>query len=268
MSKPFFKYNLGEGPLIVTAIHNGNYIREELMPYLAIDEKSRLYEEDPYTGFFTDIAETSLLGMHSRFEIDLNRDKNGAIYKRPEQAWGLKVWKKLPPPDLLKKSYQYYDDFYKQAEAIINNKIVKYGFAIIYDIHSYNYKRDGIEAPIIDNPDINIGTNKLERKFWGSVVDGLIDNLITFKCKGKLLDVRENIKFKGGHFSSWINSNFDNKACALAIEFKKIFMDEHTNEVDTKVLSELKKALEETIPDVVNNGAKLFGAQVTGTMRL
>jgi N-formylglutamate deformylase len=267
MSKPFFKYNIGDGPLIVTAIHNGNYVREELIPYLAVDEKTRLYEEDPYTGFFSDIAETSLLGMHSRFEIDLNRDREGAIYKQPEQAWGLNVWKNLPPPELLQKSYQNYDDFYRQTEAIINQKINKYGFALVYDIHSYNYRRNGAEAPSSENPVINVGTRNLDRQFWAPVVDEFLDNLGSFELNGAPLDVRENVKFKGGHFMSWINSNFENKACALAIEIKKIFMDEHTNEVDTAALSELKKALEETIPEAINQAAKLFGAKITGTLR-
>jgi N-formylglutamate deformylase len=268
MSRPFFKYNPGDGPLIVTAIHNGNYVWDELLPYFAIDEETRRYEEDPFTGFFADLAETNLVGMHSRFEIDLNRERHRAIYMLPEQAWGLDVWKKPPPRELLEKSLQCYDDFYRQAEAMINHKINKYGFAIVYDIHSYNYRRNGFEAPASENPVINVGTNGLDRQFWASVVDEFIDILQSFEMMGNKLDVRENIKFKGGHFATWINTSFDNKACALAIEIKKIFMDEHTNDVYTDILSDLKKALEETIPEVIKKAAGLFGKRITGTLRI
>lgn len=254
---------IGNGPLIVAAIHNGNYIREELRPFLALTDQERLYEEDPFTGFFADIAETSIIGLHSRFEIDLNRTKNKAIYFEPEQAWGLTVWEKIPPQKLLRQSYRYYDDFYRQTEALINNKIMKYGFAIIYDIHSYNHKRNGEIAPASANPDINIGTNGL-RKIWEPVVGQFIEHLQTCELNGKPLDVRKNIRFKGGHFTAWINKNFDNKACSLAIEVKKIFMDEHTNELDPLALSTLKRSIEGTAPKLIKMATALFGAKITG----
>jgi hypothetical protein len=60
------------------------------------------------------------------------------------------------------------------------------------------------------------------------------------------LDVRENVRFLGGNFCRWIHRTFPTKACALAVEFKKFFMDEWTGEVDRRQLQELRSALEST----------------------
>ncbi len=258
MSKPFFKMNIGNDPLMITAIHDGHFVPDELMPYMALNEQIRLYEEDPYTGFLTDISDSNAIGMYSRFVIDLNRKKQEAIYMHPDQAWGLHVWKEIPPSEILQKSYGFYNDFYKQMETIIHKKILNYGYAIIYDIHSYNYKRGGKEANKLENPDINVGTTGMDRVFWDPVISSFIDEMNGSELYGKRLDVRENIKFKGGHFPTWINKNFNNKACAIAIEVKKIFMDEITGEVDTTALSEIKKALNSTMVPVLNASSQLF----------
>lgn len=262
MERPFFKMNSGEGPVIVAAIHNGHYVRKELIPFMALSEKERTYEEDPYTGFLADIAPTRLVAMHSRFEIDLNREKSEAIYKSPEQAWGLKVWETEPTVELISKSLQAYEEFYAQMESLISNKIWKYGYAIVYDLHSYNHCREGKPAPQRVNPDVNIGYNGLDRSIWATVIDGFAASMKKWPIDGLRLDVRENIKFRGGHFSTWINRNFDNKACALAIELKKIFMDELTGEVNERMLSDIKKALAFTITDVVKQADLLFGKAV------
>jgi len=262
MDKPFFKMTSGDGPAIVAAIHNGHYIRADLLPYMALHENERIYEEDPYTGFLADIAETRLVAMHSRFEIDLNRPKEEAIYKTPAQAWGLKVWKETPPGESTDKSFQAYEEFYAQMESLIANKIWKYGYAIVFDLHSYNHRRDGKPAPQKLNPDVNIGYNGLDRERWAPVIDGFSEALRRSLVGGRKLDVRENVKFRGGHFSTWINKSFNNKACALAIELKKIFMDEWTGDANEQILSDIKKALASAIRETVARADILFGKTV------
>ena len=56
---------------------------------------------------------------------------------------------------------------------------------------------------------------------------------------------------KGGNFPKWIHDNFPSTGCALAIEVKKFFMDEWTGEVNDKRLKLLKRALESTVPGVL-----------------
>lgn len=67
-----------------------------------------------------------------------------------------------------------------------------------------------------------------------------------------MLDVRENVKFFGGHFAKWIYQNFPKKVCVLSIEFKKFFMDEWTGKVDEVQSAAIKSALAATIPGVLS----------------
>ena len=46
------------------------------------------------------------------------------------------------------------------------------------------------------------------------------------------LDVRVNVRFRGGYLCHSVVEHYRDTACALAIEFKKVFMDEWTGESD------------------------------------
>ena len=63
---------------------------------------------------------------------------------------------------------------------------------------------------------------------------------------------RLQIRFQGGHLADWIHHTFPHTGCALAIEFKKVFMDEWTGEVDDAELEALGDALAATIPGLLD----------------
>ncbi|MGV3484460.1 MAG: N-formylglutamate amidohydrolase, partial [Planctomycetaceae bacterium] len=98
--------------------------------------------------------------------------------------------------------------------------------------------------------EVNIGTGTMDRRFWSPVVDRFIEDLADFDFNGRALDVRENVKFRGGHFGSWIHRTFAQQVCALSIEFKKTFMDEWTGDVDMSLVAKLTAALRSTVPGV------------------
>jgi hypothetical protein len=117
------------------------------------------------------------------------------------------------------------------------------------DVHSYNHQRAGPTGPAADpegNPEVNIGTGSLDRQRWGLLVDRFIGDLRAYDYSGRHLDVRENVRFFGGHFPRWIHRTFPNSVCALAVEFKKFFMDEWTGEVDRTQLAGLASGLKST----------------------
>ena len=91
MTEPIWRLQIGHGPLVATAIHDGHELREELLEYVSLDEAGRLREEDPFTGHWTNFARRGSSGC-AGFETDLNRLRDKAVYRTPEDAWGLKVW--------------------------------------------------------------------------------------------------------------------------------------------------------------------------------
>lgn len=249
MKNDFFSLTGGEGPLVATAIHDGHSIRPLLNAYINLSAKQRLREEDPYTGALAAQISDHIIGNYSRFEADLNRARNKAIYLKPEDAWGLHVWRESLPKDEVLESLEKYDQFYASVEAYFQKIIDKWGFLVVYDLHSYNHRRGGPQATPADpeaNPEINLGLGNINLQRWRPLIDTFTQSFQSSFPHGSQPDIRENVKFKGGHFMHWIHERFGNKACAIAIEFKKVFMDEWTNEVDQRQLTALGTALRAT----------------------
>ena len=244
----------GESPLVATAIHTGHEIRKEIAEHLVLSESDRLREEDPFTSGLTTVAQNRLTLLRSRFEIDLNRPREKAFYRVPEDAWGLHLWKEQPPRELIERSLKEYDRFYKEVKRFFVDLENRFGHFVVFDIHSYNHFRDGPDQPSADpelNPEVNVGTGTMDRDRWASLVDRFMADLRTFDFSGRHLDVRENIKFKGGHFSRWIHETFPETGCAMAIEFKKFFMNEWTGELYHEQFDAIKDALKSTVPGVL-----------------
>lgn len=250
----------GEGPLVAVAIHNGHQLRNEVAESMELKEDSRLQEEDPFTGEWASIGDSQIIGLHSRFEVDLNRPREKAVYVKPEDSWGLKVWKTEPSSDLVGRSLAEYDAFYSEAHRIFSELEKKYGRFVVFDLHTYNHRRLGPESPFDDpeiNPEVNIGTGTMDRELWAPIVDRFINDLREYNYNSRRLDVRENVKFQGGQFSRWIHQTFPNSACSLSIEFKKFFMDEWTGKPDRLQLEEIHLALQSTVKGVQEELKKL-----------
>ncbi len=241
----------GEEPIVATAIHDGHELREEVAALTALSDAERLREEDPYTGHWASVAVNRLIPHRSRFEVDLNRPREKAVYATPPDAWGLELWKEPPAPELLERSLEQYDAFYAEAARVLNRLIERFGGVVLLDLHSYNHRRDGPEGPEADpseNPQVNVGTGTLDRERWGGLVDRFIGDLGAFDFSPRRLDVRENVKFRGGNFPRWINATFRGRACAIAIEFKKFFMDEWTGKIEAESYEQILPALRSTLP--------------------
>ena len=250
---PPFEITSGPGPLVAAAVHDGHAVHPETLPHVALADDERLREEDPFTGGLTAVAPTQIVGRRSRFEVDLNRPRDRAVYRTPDDAWGLDVWRNGAPEHAVARGLETYDAFYRAVQALLADKIDEHGSVVVYDVHSYNHRRqgpDGPEADPAENPEVNVGTGTLDRERWGDLVDGFMADLRDGAARAGLadLDVRENVKFKGGEFSKWVHRTFGSNACVIAVEFKKTFMDEWTGEPDRTHLDQLRRALAATVP--------------------
>ncbi|MEE8589350.1 MAG: N-formylglutamate amidohydrolase [Sulfurimonadaceae bacterium] len=251
----------GNIPIIATAIHNGHKIRRELEKLFAIDEHERLREEDPYTAIWTTVVPNRTIVLTSRFEVDLNRPREHAVYLKPEEAWGLEVWEKKPSKAMIERSLAEYDAFYDDVFQLFSHIQKRFGYFVVFDLHTYNYRREGPEGGEADprfNPDVNLGTGTIEdHKHWEPLIDRFRYDIQQFDFLGRTLDIRENIKFKGGYFAFWIHQTFGKNACVLSVEFKKFFMDEWSGMADHKKVELIRKVLESTVPGILEELKKV-----------
>jgi N-formylglutamate deformylase len=253
MTLPLWTIIAGEGPIVAVGLHDGHETRDEVREQFAISKANRLREEDPFTGLWTDIAPTKIIAHRSRFEVDLNRSAEKAVYQTPDDAWGLTVWKEALSNEMLERSRAIRIEFYAVVERLLESKIAQHGKLVIYEIHSYNHHRLGPTAEFDDpqlNPQVNLGTGYVDRERWGPVLDRFMRDIADYDFPDGKLDVRENVKFRGGYFAEWIGERFPDTICNLCIEFKKFFMDEWTGMPDHATIAAIKSALESTLPGV------------------
>ncbi len=240
--------------MVATAIHAGHGLRPSIASRTALDDASRLREEDPFTDRLTAVGGSTVVVHCSRFEVDLNRPREASVYLTPGDAWGLDLWREPVSEEDVARSRQLYDDFYAELGRRLDVLAARGPFVVL-DLHSYNHRRDGADAtpaPVDANPEVNVGTGSLGRDRWRDLANRFIDELGRREVAGHRLDVRENVRFQGGELSRWVNGRYDARGCALAIEFKKVFMDEWTGAVDDRHLDELRHALATVVAGMID----------------
>jgi N-formylglutamate deformylase len=245
---------VGEGPVIATAIHDGHAVRESLLPHMAIDAEQRLREEDPMTGVLAGVGDTRIQVRTSRFQVDLNRPRERAISTNPEDTWGLRVWSGPLPTDELEASLDLHDRFYAMVGELVERELARWGCLLVLDIHSYNHRRDGADAPPADpaaNPDIDLGVTTLDRELWGDVLERFAETLRSHRAGGREPDVRENVRYPdGGHFPEWLYATYGADVCTITLEYKKVYMDEWTAQADIAVIDDLRTGLQAAVEAV------------------
>jgi len=242
-------------PVVATSIHAGHDLRPTVDSRTALDDATRLREEDPFTDYLTSVGGSRVVVHRSRFEVDLNRPRDAAVYQTPEDAWQLELWREPLPAEEIERSRDLYDEFYSEFGRRLD-VLADHGPFVVLDLHSYNHRRDGADgpaAPEATNPEVNVGTGALDRERWSRVVDRFLAALAAQTARGHRLDVRENVRFRGGELCRWVNRRYEGRGCALAIEFKKVFMDEWTGEVDERHLEDLRGALAAVIPELLES---------------
>ena len=209
-----------------------------------LPDADRLREEDPFTGQAVVGVPTHVVVHRSRFEFDLNRAAETAVYRTPEQSWGLRVWRGDPDDALVADSLAIHAAYYRMLGALLDGIAEEHGRFVLIDVHSYNHRRngpDGDAMPQEDAPDINIGTFSMPRAEWAFLLDPLMEAMRGFDFNGRTLDVRENVAFQGkGEQTRFVHERYPGVGCAIALEFKKFFMDEWTGEPDPAELDAMR----------------------------
>ena len=235
----------GDDPIIATAIHAGHDLRSDAASLTALADDERLREEDPFTDRWVDVAANTVVVSRSRFEVDLNRTRDKAVYRKPDDAWGLDLWKSDPSDEFVAESLGLYDQFFRELGEMCDELVATHGRFVVLDLHSYNHRRRGHDQPVDDpdaNPEINLGTESTPAASQ-HLVEVFGSALRSHPFDDGHLDVRENVKFKGGAMTRWVNERYPDHGCSIAVEMKKIFMDEWTGELDEIIADDIGRAL-------------------------
>lgn len=228
-------------PYICAAVHDGHQFRKSLWEACLHTEYERWYEEDPCTKAMVQDHPIVLAGLDSRFEYDLNRAPETAIY---EDAWGKKLWKRPLEPKEKEESLQKHAQFYTVVSALVHKIELLHGKALVFDMHSYNWQRWHREVPTW-----NLGTTNINGKRFGALADAWSRQLGTMRLPHGIPSTSKiNDTFQGnGYFLKYITQNFEN-TLVLATEVAKIYCDELSGVIYPEVVAAISAQLKEMIP--------------------
>ncbi len=229
-------------PYVCAAVHDGHQFRNELWENCIHTEYERWFEEDPETKNMIKSHPTVLAGMDSRFEYYLNRSPEDAVF---ETAWGKQLWHHPLPDAMKQRSLKKHDAFYKVVHALISKLEEKFGVCVVYDMHSYNWKRWDREVPTW-----NLGTANVDNKRFVNEIESWRQSLSELNLPNGIKSTSKiNDTFKGnGYFLKFITKNFQN-TLVLATEIAKVYCDEYDYIIYPEVVESVEKQLRTKLPE-------------------
>jgi len=226
------------------ALHAGNRVRSEMEEIMEVSREERFREEDPYTDRFVKDFPMQLIALDSRFEYDLNREMESAIYPFHKRKWGLQIWKRPLTPDERKKTLLKYREFHALLDMVINFILESCRMAILFDVHSFCYQRERRQEWWKDeHPEVNLGTRSINRDYFAPRIEAFLEHISRTRVDGHRIRVAENAVFPGGYLTRKFARSHEKEVLVLAIEYKKIFMDEHTGQLEEELLNNLVRDL-------------------------
>ncbi len=232
-------------PYACGAVHDGHQFRKDLWDNCLHSEFDRWYEEDPETKNMVASHPIVIAGCDSRFEYDLNRDPENAVF---DTAWGKQLWKDPLPEVEKEKSLQKHTNFYKVVHALVSKLEEKFGVCIVYDMHSYNWQRWDREVPTW-----NLGTSNIDNDRFGEEVESWRQLLASIALpNGIKQTAKVNDTFQGnGYFLKFITNNFKN-TLVLATEIAKVYCDEYQQIIYPEVVTAVERQLRSLLPKHAN----------------
>ncbi len=224
------------------AVHDGHQFRKELWDNCLHTEYDRWYEEDPATKAMVQSHPIVIAGCDSRFEYDLNRTPDDAVFIT---AWGKQLWRNPLPEVMKQKSLNKHANFYKVVHALMSKLEEKFGVCIVYDMHSYNWKRWNREVPTW-----NLGTSNIDNNRFGDSIEAWRQSLSEMNLPNSIPSTSKiNDVFQGnGYFLKFITQNFKN-TLVLATEIAKVYGDELNQIIYPEVVAAVEQELIKRLPE-------------------
>lgn len=232
-------------PYACAAIHNGHQFRKELWSNCFHTAYERWYEEDPETKTMVQSHPIVIAGCDSRFEYDLNRPPEEAVFTT---AWGKSLWKTPLTNEAKTQSLNKHANFYKVVHALIETLEKSFGFCTVYDMHSYNWERWDREVPTW-----NLGTTNLDNERFGNAIEMWRKSLASIKLPNNIAQTAKinDTFFGNGYFLKYITKHFKN-TLVLATEIAKVYCSESNQIIYPEVVSAVETQLKTRIKEHAN----------------
>ena len=226
---------------VCAAVHDGHQLRKELWDNCLHTTYERWYEDDPATKSMIATHPIVLAGLDTRFEYDLNRAPEVAIY---EDAWGKQLWKEPLSEEMISRSMAKHHAFYRVVQTLIKKLESLHPVCIVYDMHSYNWRRWPREVPTW-----NLGTSNVDNERFGTNIEAWRQSLSEIELPNDILSTAAiNDTFYGnGYFLKYITSYFQN-TLVLATEVAKIYCNEYEQLLFPEVIGSIANELKYRIP--------------------
>ena len=238
---------------IGVALHAGHRVRPDVLDLMVVSEADRYREEDPYTDLFIKGFPVRIIALDSRFEYDLNRESERSIYSSERGIWGLDIWRSKVDGQMREFTLQKHKEFYDLVDLVVEYLLIRYEQLLVYDMHSYCYQREKKQQWYDDpRPEINLGTVAVNRTLFAPIIEPLIKFLGENEMDDHPVRVAENAVFPGGYLSRRLSKAQYNSVVVLALEYKKLFMDEWSGEVYEDRLEKLIQNFTESA-EIVNS---------------
>jgi hypothetical protein len=222
-------------PIVVTAIHDGHRIADDFAEKIKVTDAQRQFEEDPYTGEIAEAFDVSIKVLDSRYCGDLNRHPEQCIY---EKAWGHRVWKTGLESFEKVGLRERHAAYYRVLDALLTALTEEFGSAVLYDLHSYNYRRLEGRPPLF-----NIGTHFIDVPRFGEVVEHLKNELAAVEVPGCENRTAVDEVFQGkGYQAEFIRHHHPDVLC-VPLEIKKVFMDDNGLKLNEEIFEPLREQM-------------------------
>ena len=227
---------------VCAAVHDGHNFRKELWDNCLHSAYDRWYEDDPATKAMISSHPIVIAGLDSRFEYDLNRAPEVAIY---DDAWGKQLWKKPLSNESKSLSLSKHEAFYLVVDSLIKKLQKIHTNCIVYDMHSYNWRRWPRVVPTW-----NLGTQNIDQDRFANQIESWRESLSEMKLANGISSKAaiNNTFYGNGYFLKYITSRFKN-TLVLATEVAKIYCDEDKQVLFPEVIDSIRKELQHRIPE-------------------
>ncbi|MBW8186007.1 flavohemoglobin expression-modulating QEGLA motif protein [Shewanella nanhaiensis] len=229
-------------PVVCSAIHAGNHLRDELLKHCQLTDEERAPHEARLTDDLIASQPITLVALDSRLEYDLDCPK--ALSTSYKLSMKQKLWDKPMSTKQRSISHAKHDEFFQIYKALITKLESQFGKVIVFDLKAYTPNDSDASSPLFD-----ITTTQIDLTRWQSVVN---------KCRSELKQVTvpntessadlDLIHRGSGYLTTYTNSHFD-RTLVLPIQVRKVYIDDQNGDQFPLVLDSLKLGLKQALSE-------------------